>query len=671
MEKPLRQRTLFDEDGPVESSIVLSVEEGRGILRSFFESFGISGIDVNQIQLREDQLAILQALLGVDSNRPERLALEAGTGIGKTFLFIVESLKVIGEGRQAILASPQLTLVDQAFDSFKRFTAIGNGSVVKLSGRIAPKKRKAVYAARPQVILVTKNTLANDIKELDLSTVGLVYIDESQFMQGCDPGVALLQRLKAESCGRSGGDNPLLLRVMSGTLAGNEQKLLDLLAGLQPTSVITVPTKGERLQRVDRVEAGQAQGSTPELFQIEMDPQIRALSNELRLQAIRLESEIDAHFSVPTLFRMQPEAPDYRVPSFLEREALLKKIQGIKTKNFECYCKLVSFWAELNRFCNLFNRLVLLGRFSFLEGYFYLYSKQVLFDKLYLSEIEGEVPVKDRYRLRQADKRVVGNEAVRQCVVEVVKDTPYALLLELTDWADISNHNFSRFGLATLDAQTYSSQARGELVRQANRSLGRNQALNDYERSLTAWARSFFDDALTFMARRELPDSAKLGMCSELLNRHREDIISSRSFIFTAQTRHSDFLAEWLEWRSADSGFKPVSVHGRSGPGMRQYQEMALSGFRNGDYNILCTTVPFGGTGIDVPEAKIAVFYCLPDSNAVNLQQAMGRVYGRAEHPYVYVIATKGTLEVIRLPSALAKGQRRRAAVVRRARMVG
>jgi hypothetical protein len=648
-----------------------SKEEGREILRLYFEQFGIQDINLDELQLRPDQFEMMRQLMGADGPRPEVAAFEGAPGMGKTLLAVIESLQVIKDGAHSIIVTTQHKLVEQGVAYFRRVTKIPNLRVAMISGETSPAKRKQIYAGNPQLILTTKNTLANDLDLLDLSRVGLVYFDETQYTQGADPGVALVRRIREISQARRGTDRPLSVRAMSGTLAGSEPKLISLLTSLQPDATLAVLTKAEIAQRNGSCEQGEIPGLTRKLFIVEMDPQLRGLANELRNQAVRCEEEIESHFKVPTLFRVRPDDPSFRVPSFQERENLYGQVCRFKERDEDLYFKLISYWAELNRYCSLFNRLTCLGRAAFLDSYIYLFCKRHISSRLYLAEIEGEAAVKDRYRLSQADKRVLGNESLGAFVAEMVKDTPFAIPLEYRDWSSISDRSFTMLDRIGFLSPTHSSDARKTIIDRANQSLARNKVLSDDEKSATALARNFFDDALRFMARRELPDSSKLGRMSEILNLHREDILAGRSFVFTAQTRHTDFLTEWLDWRTADSGFKPVGVHGREGAGMNAHRKVGLSGFKGGEYNVLCTTVPYAGTGIDVPNAKLAVFYCLPDSNPVNLTQAMGRVYGRADMAYVYVLSTKGTMEATRFYSALKKEEKRRTAVLRRAKIVG
>ena len=654
-------------------AVVFSPEEGRRILGEFLAKFGVTGLDISELELRPLQLAILAELMGSGDQQSQKALFEAGTGSGKTLIFLIEALKEIANRRSALFVTTQHILVEQAAKLFRRLVTLRNLYIVELSGKVTPARRRVMHANRPHICFITKGTALNDFDYIDWSKVGLVYRDEIEGDQGDDPGVELTAKLLAKQTEqRQAGTNPFVIRGMSATLAANEAKLLALFGNFKPDLVLSTPRQPALLPATVTIpDPAKKSPLKMEMFEIPADPQIRKLAHQLRIEAVRCEEEIDRHFKVPTLFSVRPDEVDYRIPSYLERETLAERIRPLKKRGDEDFPRLISTWAELNRFCTLHNRLTSMGRFAFLELWFYLYVKRHIQPGLYLEEIEGRKAVGDRGKLSAADKRVLGNENLAPLLAEIISETPYALLGQQNDWNSADNDLYSMLERSPLFAGP-GYERRKAIVAARNKQLGLNRRISETDWMNSCAARRFFDDAMIFMAQRELPDSPKLDRMLDLLSSHQDDVREGRTFVYTAQTRHADFLSLAIESKTPESGFCPSSVHGGKGAKMEWYRKTGLSGFKEGEFNILCTTVPYAGTGVDVKDAKMAIYLALPDSNPVKLEQSMGRVVGRAKgEAIVYVLTAKGTLEPMRYFAALKKVEARRAGVSKRSRRVG
>lgn len=640
------------------SPIVLSEDEQRRALQSLVEEHCIKGLDLREFKFRPRQFTILKALL---ENQNTRELFEEGTGGGKTGIFLVEALQVLARGERAVFITVQRELLKQCRKAFEQFSTREDLSIAVLSGKVPPKKRPAIHATRPDVTIITKITCLHDFDIIDWDGVGLVYRDEVQGDHGKDAGVALNERLMALNESR---ETPFLLRGMSATIAANEGKLIGIRGQMKPEAsrFVIVPEESvqtEELSDSSYRTVSQENGLlvTEELRPVSLDAQLRPLTSQLKLEALRIFDELEKVLEPPSLFPVPREREFTRVPSYLERAEVLDKLRSALDE--EDFLHRLSRWLECNVYCTLHNKLSSMGRFAFLEHWFYLYAKKNLQAELYLPEIDGPVKVADRGKVRRADERVLANARLEPMVRDLASGTPYEVMLDHNDWKTIHQEVFSLLSpWERGERRTYNYERRRLVIR------SRNKQLKNGNTEATRYARDFFDDALSFMAHRELEDSPKLDAMSEALNEHRDIVQSGRSFGFTSNQRQADFLAELWEWRSDDAGFKSVSVHGGIGAGMDAYRRSGIKDFREVTRNLLWTTIHFAGTGFDIPGARVAVYSGMPDSDPVKWKQSRGRVVGRAtEPPFIFVFATKATLEATRYWAAKKKDVARRKAV--------
>jgi ERCC4-related helicase len=639
---------------------VLNEEEQEALMGDLLRKHKISGLDLSKFKFRPRQFALLSALL---EDRNTRELFEEDTGGGKTGIFLVEALQVLAQGGRAIFITVQRELLQQCKRAFEEFSTRQGIDIAVLSGDVERKKRPAVHARRPDITIITKITCLNDFDLIDWDGVELVYRDEVQGDQGKDAGVALNKRLNQLNADRK---KPFRIRGMSATLAANEGKLVGLRGDVDPQASRYV-VKAETVETVECASSGESYITTTrehgllvteELLPVALDGQLRPLAAQLRLEALGLQERLKRAIEPPSLFPVPHERDFTRLPSYLERNALLEEVRS-KVDEDDLFASLLSCWVEFNLYCNLFSKLTSMGRFAFLEQWFYLYAKKYLQSDLYLPEIDGRLKVEQRGKVRQADERAINNERLKPFVCQLAAGTPYEVMLDYDNWETIHREAYALLSPWERGVQrTYNYERRRLVIRSRNRQLRGSSS------TATKYARDFFDDALSFMAHRELEDSPKLDKMTEKLNEHRETVQNGRSFGFTSNQRQADFMAELWEWRSEAAGFKAVSVHGGIGAGMDVFRRSGIKDFRNFERNLLWTTIHFAGTGFDIPGARVALYSGMPDSDPVKWKQSRGRVVGRAKKdPFVFVFATKNTLEPSRYWAAKKKDKARRKAV--------
>ncbi len=633
----------------------LSVSEQGELIAALAKKHGVSGLNLTAFQYRPRQFAIIKALL---EDQLVSELFEENTGGGKTGVFVFEALIELALGHRVMFISVQKGLLDQCLEAFRKFCLRRDLDIEVLSGEIPPKKRAEIHRARPDVTIITKIACLNDFELIDWDGVTLVYRDEVQGDQGKDPGVELNRRLHELS--QEAGRN-IRIRSMSATTAGNEQKLTVLRHSIQPDRSMFVDA--EQVIETDEpgvtIENGQRVVET--LLHSGLDPGVSPLAQQLKIEAIRCQKIIEKGIGDPVLFPTPEEQDFSRVPAYDEREQLLSRLLA-KGENWPDYYFFLSVWAEFNTYCVFFNYLVTMGRFSFLEHWFYLYAKKHIQPGLYLPEIEGVVRVEKRGIVRKCDERVLHNENLAPLVRSLAQGTTYEVFLGNTEWEDIVRESYDILGPWERGVElTYNAARRRKVIR------ARNKSMRDPDKLQTRFARDVFDDALNFMAHRELEDSLKIDLIAEALNEYREIIREGRSFGFTFNQRHADFMAETFDWRSGDSGFHSVAAHGARGAGMKEYRNSGVRDFRSKSRNLFWTTIHFAGTGFDIPGARVGVYPGMPDSDPVKWTQSRGRMVGRADDDiFIFVCAARGTPEEARYWAAKSKEKARRLAVQKR-----
>lgn len=99
------------------------------------------------------------------------------TGMGKTLIAVLlSSYRLAKYGGKILIMAPTKPLVNQHFDTFKKFELNAHS----LTGKINPSIRKEMWDSA-DVIIATPQTIANDIKNniLNLNEVSLLIVDEA------------------------------------------------------------------------------------------------------------------------------------------------------------------------------------------------------------------------------------------------------------------------------------------------------------------------------------------------------------------------------------------------------------------------------------------------------------------------------------------------------------
>ena len=617
----------------------LSEEEQRRLFAATLKKFGIDElVNFDALEFRPILQAFLEELL--QQTGSQRPVLQAGTGSGKTVLFILLALSEFVKNNRVLYLVPKESLVNQCAERIPEFAALDQLKVERFTKAKAPSRRHEEHAKSPDWSIGTPGVILNDYDHVNWEGIRLLVIDESQEFQGNYSGIKLLEKLSAEH-------PEIRVLIMSATPAASPEKFNLLRYYARSNRVLVAPTVEEmaRLEEVTSEKWGEdaVPGLVETPFEIsigEYDPRLKRLCHELTVQACRCATQISEVVEQSWLWEHLAEVRDLRIPTFRERAALRSSILACSGDQQP---RLWSQWAEMNKWCSLFNRAATMGWHSFLEHWFYLYAKRNVQPGLYLRRIEGEKAVSRRGQLSAADQRVITNPEVRSVIEEEVYDSPFEMILRYDNWLQIlqaSDHYLKGC------VDTHVASRRHRMIDEENKRG------SDVE---TARARLFFDWALSFCAQRERTDHPKIRGLFERLDQFRGEVTTSRNYIFTASRRHAEFLAEALEHRRGASGIKPVAAHGAGGPLMDELRRSAIAGFRGEDYNVFVTHPAFAGTGLDVKNPYLASFYSLPDSNPVNFIQSKGRVVGRAMMAMVDVFSAKETLEICRYWTATRK----------------
>lgn len=118
-----------------------------------------------------------------------------------------------------------------------------------------------------------------------------------------------------------------------------------------------------------------------------------------------------------------------------------------------------------------------------------------------------------------------------------------------------------------------------------------------------------------------------------------QDLSKSRILIFTKLRSTSKEIVNYL---NQIKGVKAETFMGQK-EGMTQKKQLAiLENFKNGKYNVLCST-SVGEEGIHIPAVDIGIFF-EPTSSALRTIQRTGRI-GRTQVGRIYVLMTKGCID--------------------------
>jgi len=102
------------------------------------------------------------------------------TGLGKTNIAIMLTAHILDEnpGSKVLLVAPTRPLVQQHYESFRRFMQLPSGEMRVVMGTLKPADRKKLYERT--IIFATPQTIRNDIDRgrLSLEDFGLLIIDE-------------------------------------------------------------------------------------------------------------------------------------------------------------------------------------------------------------------------------------------------------------------------------------------------------------------------------------------------------------------------------------------------------------------------------------------------------------------------------------------------------------
>ena len=113
------------------------------------------------------------------------------TGLGKTIIAVfvaAYSLELFPKNSKVIILAPTRPLINQHYDTFKKFLTIPEEQFVVLTGKIKPVKRTKLFSEH-QIILYTPQTLRNDLvkRRYSLNTTCLIVFDEAHHATGDYP----------------------------------------------------------------------------------------------------------------------------------------------------------------------------------------------------------------------------------------------------------------------------------------------------------------------------------------------------------------------------------------------------------------------------------------------------------------------------------------------------
>lgn len=664
MEPVMQQTFQFDE--PMHS---LSTHEQNKKLTSFFKKLGIQHfIKMDACSLRPKQFVLMEYVSTSTCN----VLLEGRTGIGKTFVSIVEILRQFQIGKTSVVILPQDKLIDQYVKEFARKTHLDLREIMALSQTDntyvrQPHNRRIMFLSQPKIIITTPGRMITDYPEYRWAEIGLVLFDETQSIVKDADAMKLLMQIQETR------KDFLSVRLVgiSATLASSKDTF-DILRYAfkrkeeEPPKIFTVLT--------DREESGSWDQDIKKR-KITLDMNSRRVLQKIQSLAGILILEIEKGLQMSGLFRKPKDVP-YWMPDFNFLSVVKNKIAR-RAKSIENAGELHDACMQLDYLRELHTRLLKLGWFSLLEYYCYtwiqhLYIKSKRYLYLYIPELsspaytrekksdkdssehlesdsneqkEKDTPVKGY--VNQSKLKILYNKELRGLIYEIAKDTPYGAVVLSDDWCSLRQH-IETLDLVCIFSGNQLSRERVERNKLKNSFLLRSKEVKECEVKMAhaedhALVRSFFSYALGFMASRVLNSHEKELELIKVLSEIQDQISDVSTFIFTSHTRHAEYLAERLDSVCADERVRPVFAHGKVGAGMNALRKKALQGFNSGKKNILVTTVAFAGTGIDVKDAKVGIHFALADSNNVAFVQANGRVIGRADDPLMFYLYTDGS----------------------------
>lgn len=687
-------QTLFDFTNEPALPI-LNRDEQKETILEFLRSNKVDQLFViDKIKLRSRQFVLMEEAC---RRWGQNILIEGGTGIGKTLLYFTLAAKCIVEGKIPILvtfegksvtqavkkAQAQMRLVDQQGKQ-------NNSLTLGLTSSIPVETRETLLRTiNPFQIVTTSGVMITDFEHYDWSKIGLIMFDETQNMVG-NSSMMKLARMIEEKLRTS--ENRPMICGMSATLAATETELNAIQRVLKIQKIITVRNPNDLRDKVeDQVNT----------VPVDLDMTTRRILHHLSLRISCITHEIKTALGGSVLF-ISPKDQDFWVPSFRERQLLWK---GLYKPNFR-HSKLGILRSDLSQleyYSELHSRILSLGHFALFEKYCYQRLQWLCSHEdfnLDLPEMTSPTKVKKnqatqdgvqamepsstealtpkkKVLLGPGVRKALKDEKLLELIIVAAKDTPYSTILEHDNWQDIRSSMLAQKFNETTDEFSINAKRRLEKTQTRNKYLlfsanRKNSKLTVEEAENTALVRCFFDYSMGFMAQRELNDHQKESELLDQLTQVRDRINHVSSFIFTSLTRHAEFLAERIERTTCSTEIRPVAAHGRLGAGMKLWRQSAFDCFNNKKHNLLVTTVAFAGTGIDVENATIGIHYALANSNHVLLVQANGRVLGRADDPLLYLLWSKGAMniEMKRFFAAVKKEIKRRRMILRRAFVV-
>ncbi|MFX0008875.1 MAG: DEAD/DEAH box helicase [Candidatus Hermodarchaeota archaeon] len=137
------------------------------------------------IQQREYQLKIAKQCVGKNS------LVVLPTGLGKTLIAVyvaAKTLELYPNDSKVIVLAPTRPLINQHYESFKRFLTIPEEQFIVLTGKTSPNQRVDLFKSN-RLLFYTPQTLRNDIvsKRYSLDSVCLIIFDEAHHSSGDYP----------------------------------------------------------------------------------------------------------------------------------------------------------------------------------------------------------------------------------------------------------------------------------------------------------------------------------------------------------------------------------------------------------------------------------------------------------------------------------------------------
>ncbi|MFN5062385.1 MAG: DHH family phosphoesterase, partial [Pseudomonadota bacterium] len=147
-------------------------------------------------ELRPSHVEVLRVL----SERTDNFILQAPTGSGKTDIALSFASRYTANDKLVVFVAPTNDIVAQVAGRANSLLSIN--PLVLNGENTTPEKRKSLYeTTRPQLIVSTPHTLANDIREgiFKLPKDGLLIVDEAHHATGDYPAVPLIEHARQQS----------------------------------------------------------------------------------------------------------------------------------------------------------------------------------------------------------------------------------------------------------------------------------------------------------------------------------------------------------------------------------------------------------------------------------------------------------------------------------------